>query len=199
MQLSSWNKSKVTYVLAALALLALAPLSARADQILSVLPGDSRLKYKIVHTLHEVEATSSQLEGKVAVKDDGSVQVMVRAKVAGFASGDTNRDEHMQEVMEAATYPTVTFKGLAKITVPPAYPAKVDVPLFGELEMHGQKFPETINLHVEMASATSWKVKGTFDVSLDKYKVERPALLLKKIDDACHMTIELTLLPALPK
>jgi polyisoprenoid-binding protein YceI len=92
----------------------------------------------------------------------------------------------------------VTFKGQTKIAPPAAYPAKMDLALFGELEMHGKKFPETINVHVEMASATSWHVTGTFDVSLDKYQVERPALLLKKIDDACHMTLDLTLLGAAP-
>jgi polyisoprenoid-binding protein YceI len=179
--------------LAVAAFLTLAPLAAGADQVLNVAPADSVLAYKIVHTLHQVEATSSQLEGKALAKSDGTVQVMVRAKVAGFASGDTNRDEHMMEVMEAASYPTVTFKGLAKIAPATTYPAQYDVPLTGELEMHGQKFPETINVHVVMSSAIAWTVTGTFDVSLDKYKVERPALLLKKIDDACHMTLKLSL------
>ncbi len=111
--------------------------------------------------------------------------------MASFRSGDNNRDEHMQEVMEAASFPTVTFKGVAKIAPPASYPARFDVAVSGELEMHGKKFPETINVHVEMASANNWRVTSAFDVSLDKYGVERPALLLVKIEDACHMKIDL--------
>jgi hypothetical protein len=44
-----------------------------------------------------------------------------------------------------------------------------------------------------MTSATAWHVTGTFNVSLDKYSIERPALLLVKIADACEMALDLTL------
>ena len=144
---------------------------AAGDRVFSLVPQQSTMRYKIVHKLHEVEATSTDLEGKALAKADGTVQVMVRAKVAGFRSGDTNRDEHMLEVMEGASFPTVTFKGLARITQPAAYPTSFDVPIAGELEMHGKKFPETINVHVDMPSADRWRVTGNFDVSLDKYGV----------------------------
>ena len=183
----------------ALAIAATAALTAPAshaqapgDRLLAIAPQQSTMQYRIVHKLHEVEASSSDLEGKVLAKADGTVQVMVRTKVAGFRSGDNNRDEHMQEVMEAASFPTVTFKGLAKISPPASYPATLDVAVAGELEMHGKKFPETINVHVEMPSANKWRVTSAFDVSLDKYGVERPALLLVKIEDACHMKIDLS-------
>ncbi len=183
--------------LAALGLAALAPLASRAqaagDRLFSVDPARSSLTYGVVHTLHKVDATSRKLEGKALFKADGTVQVMVRAQVAGFDSGDHNRDEHMLEVMEASLYPTVTFKGVARIAPPARYPAAVDVPVAGELELHGKKFPETIPVHVELRSQGDWRVTSQFDVSLDKYGIERPALLLKKIDDACHMTIDLSL------
>ncbi len=166
---------------------------APADHVLSLVSPASTMRYHIVHKLHTVEATSTDLDGKAMFKADGTVQVMVRAKVSGFRSGDTNRDEHMMEVMEAASFPTVTFKGLAKIPPPASYPAKADIAVAGELELHGKKFPETINVHVDMTSATAWHVTGTFNVSLDKYSIERPALLLVKISDACEMALDLTL------
>ena len=43
-----------------------------------------------------------------------------------------------------------------------------------------------------MPSANQWRVTSSFDVSLDKYSIERPALLLVKIEDACHMSIDLS-------
>jgi len=188
-QPSSFQRASV----AVAALLAFAAPGALADQLLSVVPQQSTLKYRIVHKLHEVEASSQELEGKALVKADGTVQVMVRGRVAGFRSGDTNRDEHMLEVMEAASFPTVTFKGIGKIAPPASYPARYDVPVTGELELHGKKLAETINVHIDMASPGSWRVAGTFDISLDKYGVDRPALLFVKIDDACHMTLDLAL------
>ena len=113
--------------------------------------------------------------------------------MAGFRSGDNIRDEHMLEVMEGASFPTVTFKGSVKIAPPASYPSTLDVAVPGELEMHGRKFPQTVSVHVDLAAADSWHVTSAFDVSLDQYGVERPALLFVKIDDACHMTVDLSL------
>ncbi len=125
------------------------------------------MTYHVVHKLHTVDATSKDIEGKALFKADGTVQLMVRAKVAGFRSGDNNRDEHMLEVMEGASFPTVTFKGSVKIAPPASYPSSLDVAVPGELEMHGRKFPQTIPVHVEMAAADSWRVTAAFDLSLD--------------------------------
>lgn len=41
----------------------------------------------------------------------------------------------------------------------------------------------------------SLRVTGGFDVSLDAHKIERPSLLFVKVEDACHLAVDLILLP----
>jgi polyisoprenoid-binding protein YceI len=164
-----------------------------APRVLSLEAAQSKLSYAIVHKLHKVGGESKEIEGKVALLPDGKVQVMVRAPVTSFKSGDANRDEHMLEVLESVKYSHVTFKGVATLTPPAAFPATTDVSLAGQLEFHGRKRAETIALKVEWLSAGEAHVTGAFNVSLDAYEVERPSLLFMKIDDACAIGVDLKL------
>ncbi len=167
-----------------------------AASLFSVAKDGSLLRYTVKHKLHVVSAESHEVEGKARLMPDGTVQLMVRAAVASFRSGDGNRDEHMLETTAAQSNPFVTFKGLAHLQAPASYPATVSLSIPGELEFHGQKNPETIPVTVEMASAQEWHVTAAFDVSLDRYKIERPSLLLVPIEDACHLDLDLRLAPS---
>src|SRR5919204_4999619 len=80
-----------------------------AAQMLDVREGT--LTYVVVHKLHEVVGTSRQVEGRALVEDDGSTKVQVRAKVASFDSGNSNRDAHMREATHEAAHPYATVKG----------------------------------------------------------------------------------------
>lgn len=151
-------------------------------------PAASTLKYTVVHKLHQVDATSNQVEGRALVKPDGSAITEVRAQVASFKSGDGNRDEHMLETMDVGSYPYVTFKGLTKSL-------GESVKLQGQLDFHGVKKPYTVPVKIDAQSDGTLHVTGGFDVSLDGHKVERPSLLLVKVEDACHIDLDLTLHP----
>ena len=170
------------------ALLAQAP----ATNTYSVDLQKSAIHYTIVHKLHKVHATSHLAQGKAVLKSDGTLQVMLRAPVASFESGDGNRDEHMRETMEEPKYPFVTYKGVAKLaggTLPP----NLDLVLDGQLEFHGRKQAEKVAVHVDRASTAGAHASGRLSVSLDRYQVERPSLLFIKIDDACVIDFDLEL------
>lgn len=152
-------------------------------------PGSSTLRYVVVHKLHKVDATSSQVEGRAVVKPDGSAITEVRAQVASFKSGDGNRDEHMLETMNVGSYPYVTFKGIAKS-------AGESVTMQGQVDFHGVKKPYAVPVRIEAQPDGTLHVTGGFDISLDGHNVERPALLFVKVDDACHVDVDLTLHPA---
>lgn len=174
-------------------LAALASGDAPAQRLLAIDPAHSTLSYGVVHKLHKVRGESRSMEGKVALLPDGRVQLMVRAPVASFKSGDANRDEHMQEVLEVGKYAYVVFKAALKLTPPPSFPATQEVTVPGELEFHGRKKAESIPLRLDWASEREVRVKGSFDVSLDAYQVERPSLLFVKIEDACAIGVDLVL------
>lgn len=166
---------------------------ALADTVLAVDKDTSTANYTIVHKLHTVEATSKKVDGKVLIKPDGTVLVQMVTPVASFVSGSSGRDEHMQETMEVTKYPSVGFKGRGSITIPSSYPDTLKVDVKGELDFHGRKKEETIPVQVAFDSATQAHVTGTFNVSLDKYEVDRPSLLLVKINDDCRIDLNLAL------
>jgi polyisoprenoid-binding protein YceI len=158
---------------------------------LSVDGASSTLRYDIVHKLHRVHAEAKDIEGKAVAKEDGSVIAMVRAPVAAFRSGDGNRDAHMLEVLEASKHPFVVFKGIARLgdrgdlTGP--------VTMQGEIDFHGVKRPVTVALKLDAQPDGSVRASGDFDVSLDAHHVERPSLLFVKIEDTCHIGLDLVL------
>jgi len=152
-------------------------------------PATSTLRYVVVHKLHQVDATSKQVEGRAVVKPDGTVLTEVRAQVASFRSGDGNRDEHMLETMNVSSYPYVTFKGRGSA-------GAGEVQMQGQVDFHGVKKAYTVPLQVEPQGDGALHVTGGFDISLDGHHVERPSLLFVKIEDSCHIDVDLTLQPA---
>jgi len=167
--------------------------SAAQPSIFAVDTAHSSMKYEVTHKLHQVHATSTEIECKAALAPDGTLQVMVRAPVSSFKSGDGNRDEHMQEVMEAPKYAFVTFKGVGKIQIPATFPAKVSTQIQGELDLHGVKRRETIPVTLTFSSADKVVAHSNFAFSMDAYKIERPSLLFVKVEDDCKMEVELAL------
>ena len=163
-----------------------------AETTYSVNLHQSVIRYTIVHKLHRVQAESKLVQGKVVLKPDGGLQVMVRAPISSFESGDGNRDEHMRETLEDSKYAFVTYKGVAKLAGE-TLPAKLDVVLDGELEFHGRKQAEKVSVHVDRAGPTGAHATGHFTVSLDRYQIERPSLLFIKIGDACVIDFDLQL------
>jgi polyisoprenoid-binding protein YceI len=152
----------------------------------------STLSYRVVHKFHEVHAKTQKLQGAAVIKPEGA-QVQIRAETASFDSDNASRDSHMKEVTEAATYPSVTLKGtLSDLKVPDTFPAEVKTTLKGQLDFHGKTLPVTAPVTLTFADASHVRAVSTFDISLDAYGVERPSLMLVKVDDACHITAELT-------
>lgn len=171
---------------------------AQAPRVLAVDPQHSALAYNVVHKLHKVRGESKSVEARAALSADGTARVMVRVPVKSFLSGDGNRDEHMQEVLDAQKHPYVVYKGTTRLEAPTAFPATVDVVLDGELDFHGVKRPLKVPLTLEFRSEGAVTAKGGFSVSLDEFKVERPSLLFVKIDDACRIEVDLTLAAEAP-
>jgi polyisoprenoid-binding protein YceI len=157
----------------------------------------STLQYHVVHKLHRVDAVSRKIEGKVVVQADGKVLAMFRTPIASFDSGDGNRDSHMQEVMEVGTYPFAVVKAVSRVesALRPATTAPVTtkVEVRGEVELHGVSTPVILPVTLELRSDGTIRARGTFEVSLDAHRIERPSLLFVKLDDACRIDLDLVL------
>jgi polyisoprenoid-binding protein YceI len=140
------------------------------------------VSYTVVHKLHEVTGTTRQLEGLARIQPGGPTQVQVRARVATFDSGNSNRDAHMREATHEPLHPIAEVKGtLPPLTVPLAGPQ--DLTMDARVELNGIQQKHAIAVHLEPAGERSVRAKFSFPISLDAYKVDRPELLLIKIDD----------------
>ncbi|HUL61310.1 MAG TPA: YceI family protein [Anaeromyxobacteraceae bacterium] len=198
---------------AAIALLAAATAAAAPPQpadaaptgslTFAIAPG-STLAYRLGATFHEVRGVTHEVEGRARVLSDGTVQVMVRAPVASFDSGNGNRDAHMKEVTDAARFPFVVLKAVGSApslagpagTAVPAEPVRIA--LRGELIFHGVARPVEAPVEVRFAEGERATARTTFPVSLTAHGVERPALLFVKVDDRIEIEAGLALAPEVP-
>ena len=150
---------------------------------LELLKDESSITYRIVHPLHEIEATSKdatyQLEVDPAKKEIVSVSATV--DVTTFDSGNSNRDSHAMEVIDAISYPEVSF--VSSSVTETGDSLKVT----GKLTFHG------VTRDIVAIAASKWsvdkiEVRGSFVLSLTDFKIERPSLLMIPVEDALRFT-----------
>lgn len=150
---------------------------------------EATLTYFVVHPLHKVNATCKAAEGAARLNPGGPVQVQVRAKVACFDSGDSNRDVHMREVTHEPVHPFVSVKGTIDGLVLPLT-APVEKTLAAKVELNGEA--QVVNIPVTVSTeGTKVRAKFKFASSMEGFKIERPALLLVKVEDALVIEGEL--------
>ena len=186
------SSSPLVLLLAALAL-APAALAQGTPRVYAVKDG-STLGYTLIHKLHEVKGTARRVEGKARLLPDGTLQVAMRARVEDFDSGNANRDAHMKEATEAARFPLIDFKGVSSgLKAPARLPATVPVTVKGRLTFHGVTRAVEVPLQVTFTKDGQVKADGRFEISLEAFKVERPSLLMVKVQDALVLALALQL------
>ncbi|MGA8265566.1 MAG: YceI family protein [Ignavibacteriaceae bacterium] len=146
---------------------------------------ESFIKYKLTHPLHEVEAISKK--GICIVNADTAAkkikQTLVEVGVTTFDSGNSNRDSHAMEVINAIKYPgakflssNIVYKGDTLI-------------ISGAMTFHG------ITKNIIFDAVQKWtnnklEIDGSFKLSLTAYKVDRPTLLIMPVNDDLDFTIK---------
>lgn len=145
---------------------------------------ETSVTYLLSHPLHHVESTSKEIFCRIGIdpakKEIKSVSAQI--DVMTFNSGNSNRDSHAMEVIDAITYPDVNF--LSTSIIQNADSLKV----MGKLTFHG------VTKDIIIAAVAKWfpdklEVKGSFDISLTDFKVERPSLLMIKSDDTLRFSL----------
>ena len=157
-------------------------------KIAETLAGESWIAYQMVHPLHKIDAKSSSAQYKVEIDPDTKEvrSVVAQVDVTTFDSGNSNRDSHAMEVIDAITYPDVMFTSTS-IT-----PKGDSLFLTGKLTFHG------VTNDVTLAARQQWSsnrldVNGSFDLSLTAFKIERPSLLMIPVEDKLSFTFNVAL------
>lgn len=154
--------------------------SATVAQVKAVEPikDESSMTYRLVHPLHKIEATSKEVVYKVqidpATKEVKTVTAQV--DVTSFDSGNSSRDSHAMEVIDALTYPYASFTGTSIAQQGDS------LKISGKITFHG------VTRDVVVPAMAKWEqnkldVTGDFDLSLEAFHIERPSLLLIPVED----------------
>jgi polyisoprenoid-binding protein YceI len=157
------------------------------SKIVDALKDESFVTYRIVHPLHTIVATSKdvayRLEFDPATKEIKSIAA--RVDVTSFDSGNSNRDSHAMEVIDAITYPDATFLGTT-IT-----PHGDSLTVGGKLIFHGVT-NNIVATGLQKLSPEKDKLMfdGGFQISLTAFKIDRPSLLMIPVNDTLWFTLK---------
>jgi polyisoprenoid-binding protein YceI len=154
-------------------------------QTLEMNKNESSVTYTLSHLLHTVEAVSKDVVYRVEadVSNKKINKVSAQVDVTTFDSGNSNRDSHAMEVIDAITYPYVTF-------------TSTSVTQYGDsLRVEGKLVFHGVTKDIMMLGAAGWtqnklEVHGSFVLSLTAFKIERPSLLLVPVNDDLHFALK---------
>jgi polyisoprenoid-binding protein YceI len=149
--------------------------------------GLSSMTYRISHPLHKIEATSGEVMYQVKVDPQRKKVLSVEAQVdvMTFNSGNSNRDSHAMEVIDAITYPDASFSSSE------VYQAGDSLSVMGNLTFHGT----TRSISIPAMSqwyGDSLQVNAAFNISMTDFKIDRPSLLMIPVDDTIHFAMQAT-------
>jgi polyisoprenoid-binding protein YceI len=147
----------------------------------------STVSYSVTHKFHKVTGVTHDVQGAAKILADGTAQIQVRAPVVSFDSDNGNRDSHMKETVEAAKFPDVTVKCLAKLSGTTSQKATADC----DVNLHGVSQKVSVPVELTFDNPTTIHAVGAFKVSWDGFKITRPQLLFVPIEDKGDVSFDL--------
>jgi polyisoprenoid-binding protein YceI len=154
------------------------------SKTLEAIKKESSIMYFLTHPLHKIEAVTKDDECKIEVDESQKEikQVDVKVDVTTFDSGNSNRDSHAMEVVDAISYPDADFTSSEIKRNGDSLKVK------GKLTFHG------VTKDIYISAFQKWtekklEIRGNFDISLTAFKIERPSLLLIPVNDNLHFSL----------
>jgi len=155
-----------------------------SQQLKNIDTTKSSISYFGNHFLHKWSAENNNLSGLIKIDNENILNIGVVAKVADFKSGNSSLDSNSYRVLEALKFPNVIFKSLNI--------EEVDgmLNIEGLIEFHGiERSIDVMVISTNIENTT--KLFGEFTINLSDYSVDRPSLLLRKIDNQITIVFEL--------
>ncbi len=136
----------------------------------------SSISYSGNHFLHKWSAENNNLSGLIKIDNKDVLNIGIVAKVADFKSGNSSLDSNSYRVLEALKFPNIIFKSTSISSLNGQSIIK------GLIEFHG--IEKNINVNVELNNIdNTTQINGEFTINLSDFSIDRPSLLLKKIDN----------------
>jgi polyisoprenoid-binding protein YceI len=139
--------------------------------------------YRLHHPLHSFESTAKEFRC-IGVFNDQSQKLEVMAVSVGvknFDSGNSNRDSHVIEAVEALKFPNITFSS-QDITY-----AGNNITAKGKLVFHGETRELTIS-GTQSITGAKLSIVGKFDVNMTDYGIKPPSLMGMSSDEEINVS-----------
>jgi|TARA_B100001059_G_scaffold226222_1_gene254322 polyisoprenoid-binding protein YceI len=136
----------------------------------------SSISYTGNHFLHKWSAENNNISGLIKIDNKDVLNIGIVAKVADFKSGNSSLDSNSYRVLEALKFPNIIFKSTNISSLNGQSIIK------GLIQFHG--IEKNINVNVELNNIdNTTQINGEFTLNLSDFSIDRPSLLLKKIDN----------------
>lgn len=134
------------------------------------------IEYSMKHKVHAWEGKADKLSVLSVWKENKIDKIAIVVKISNFNSGLSSRDSHMLEVLDALTYPTISFSSSEINYTSTAIQVK------GKLQFHG--VTKEVSFLVQSKQVNQQILfTGDLPILLEDYKVERPSFLFVKTDN----------------
>ena len=150
----------------------------------------SFINYAMKHPMHDWEAKSTSAKSVIVfnVNTQKIEAVAVVVPIGSFDSGNSNRDSHAIEVLEALKYPNVSFSASS------IQDSENQVIAKGTINFHGVSKPVELKASKTL-SKDKLKLEGGFYINMKDFGVEPPGLMGIKTDE--KITIKYSMVFAL--
>ena len=155
-----------------------------SQQLKNIDTTKSSISYSGNHFLHKWSAENNNLSGLIKIDNENILNIGVVAKVADFKSGNSSLDSNSYRVLEALKFPNIIFKSLSVTSINGLSNIK------GLIEFHGIEKNIDVNVKLTTIENTT-QMNGEFTINLSDFSVDRPSLLLQKIDNQITIVFEL--------
>jgi len=156
------------------------------DQRWSIDKNSSEIIYSGKHFLHAWSGKNKKINGLLFV-DQASNEVnkiAVLLYVNDFDSGNSNRDSHSLEVLNALKFPEIRFYSENIISDGNSITFK------GSLEFHGKTISKDI-ITVVNRKDNIIQLEGDFKISLNEFGIKAPSFMLAEIEDLIDLSFSL--------
>ena len=155
-----------------------------SQEIKRISSDSSSISYSGNHFLHKWSAENTNISGLVNVEDENIVNIGVIAKVSDFKSGNSSLDSNALRVLEAFQFPNIIFKSINIENL------DNKLQIDGLIEFHG--IEKSISVLANLNKIDNmFQLNGKFTINLSDFSIDRPSLLLRKIDEDIYINFSL--------
>lgn len=176
---------KKTFIFLSLTLFSLV-LKAQEKKKIEADKKSSFVQYAMKHPMHDWDAKSTANKSIIVYNEKTTAieAVAVIVPVKSFDSGNSNRDSHALEALEALKFPNVSFSASN------IQEANNELTIKGNLTFHGVTKPIEIKAK-KTASKGNIKIEGKFDINMKDYGVEPPGLMGVRADEKINLNFNM--------